>query len=176
MIHIVNEPNHGIDIVYQRKLEWLQFQRDREAEVARVLSQLTDIVDGRFPLLGRRNNLLFPDIFAQDEQHVVGFILVGEIEVAPAALHVKSRTLGLKSISPTATQAMLTIGKPALSHSRLMSRRSLMSMSSGSAKISMVSKPISLVMRMPNAVSRPAWAQAELIRPSFMGFLLPLIG
>ena len=37
--------------------------------------------------------------------------------------------------------------------------------------MSMVSKPISLVMRMPKAVSRPAWAQAELMRPSFMVFL-----
>jgi hypothetical protein len=29
-----------------------------------------------------------------------------------------------------------------------------------------------LVMRMPQAVSRPAWAQAELIRPIFMGWFL----
>ena len=34
--------------------------------------------------------------------------------------------------------------------------------------MSIVSKPISLVLRMPQAVSRPAWAQAELISPSFM--------
>src|SRR5262249_27566615 len=38
-----------------------------------------------------------------------------------------------------------------------------------SAKMSMVSKPISLVMRIPKAVSRPDCAQAELMRPSFMG-------
>src|SRR5579885_926514 len=63
---------------------------------------------------------------------------------------------------------MLTIGRPARSHSRLMRRRSLTSRSSGSAKMSMVSKPISRVMRMPKAVSRPACAQAELMRPSFM--------
>src|SRR5579885_1641299 len=63
---------------------------------------------------------------------------------------------------------MLTIGRPARSHSRLMRRRSLTSRSSGSAKMSMVSKPISRVMRMPKAVSRPAFAQAELMRPRFM--------
>ena len=34
--------------------------------------------------------------------------------------------------------------------------------------MSIESKPISLVFRMPNAVPRPAWTQAELIRPSFM--------
>src|SRR5262249_5082478 len=81
-------------------------------------------------------------------------------------------TLGLKSISPTATQATLTIGRPALSHSSLMSLRSLTPASSGSAKMSIESNPISLVIRMPNAVSRPDWAQAELIRPSFMGGVL----
>ena len=32
----------------------------------------------------------------------------------------------------------------------------------------MESKPISFVMRMPKAVSRPAWAHAELMRPSSM--------
>src|SRR5262249_39222694 len=73
---------------------------------------------------------------------------------------------------PTATHAMLMMGRPALSHSRLMSRRSLASMSSGSVKMSMLSKPISRVMRMPYAVPLPDWTQAELIRPSFMGGLL----
>src|SRR5262249_53723601 len=72
---------------------------------------------------------------------------------------------------PTATQQMLTMGSPARSHSVLMSRRSRTSMSSGSVKMSMVSKPSSFVMRMPKAVSRPDWAHAELIRPSFMRHL-----
>ncbi|GIW81884.1 MAG: hypothetical protein KatS3mg105_3691 [Gemmatales bacterium] len=77
-------------------------------------------------------------------------------------------TEGLKSIKPTATQATLMMGSPALSHSRRMSKRSLTSRSRGSAKISIVSKPISLVWRMPKAVPCPACTQAELMRPSFM--------
>ena len=57
-----------------------------------------------------------------------------------------------------------------------MSFRSSTSMSSGSAKMSIESKPISFVFRMPKAVSRPAWAQAELIKPSFMGARVPSAG
>src|SRR2546425_4740576 len=44
-------------------------------------------------------------------------------------------------------------------------------MSSGSVKMSIESKPISFVIRIPYAVSRPVWAHAELMRPSFMGRL-----
>jgi len=49
-----------------------------------------------------------------------------------------------------------------------MSLRSLASVSSGSAKISMQSNPISLVFCMPYEVAFPACAQAELINPSCM--------
>src|SRR5437588_636618 len=63
-------------------------------------------------------------------------------------------------MSPTATHATLTMGRPTFAHSLRMSRRSRASVSSGSAKTSIVSKPISFVMRMPKAVSRPAGAHA----------------
>ena len=65
----------------------------------------------------------------------------------------KSLHRGIEIDQSTATQAMLTIGNPTSSHVRLMRRRSPTSTSSGSTKMSMVSKPISLVLRMPNAVS-----------------------
>src|SRR5581483_2229534 len=71
-------------------------------------------------------------------------------------------------MSPTATHATLTTGSPAFSHSVRMSLRSLASVSSGSAKMSMVSNPMAFVWRMPWAVPLPACAHAELIRPSFM--------
>ena len=60
------------------------------------------------------------------------------------------------------------MGSRALRHSDRISFFSSTSISSGSAKMSMESKPISLVWRIPNAVPRPAWAHAELMRPSFM--------
>ena len=55
--------------------------------------------------------------------------------------------LGWKSISPVATQAMETIGNWSRSHSRRMSNRSSTVMSSGSAKISTVSKPMAVLTR-----------------------------
>ena len=55
----------------------------------------------------------------------------------------------VKAISPTATQATLTIGRPTRAHSWRMSRRSRASMSSGSAKMSIESNPISRVIRIP---------------------------
>lgn len=58
-------------------------------------------------------------------------------------------TLGLKSTSPSATQATLLIGRPARSHSFLTSLISMSLESSGSAKMSIVSKPISLVIQIP---------------------------
>ena len=60
------------------------------------------------------------------------------------------------------------MGRLALRHSDMISFFSLTSISSGSAKMSIESKPISLVFRIPNAVPRPDWTQAELMRPSFM--------
>src|SRR5438477_12707416 len=81
-------------------------------------------------------------------------------------------TLGLKSTSPTATQQRLLIGKLQASAVSLINLRSRTSMSRGSVKISMVSKPILAACSMPNFVPLPAWAKAELIRPSFMQLFL----
>src|SRR5262249_44081259 len=53
----------------------------------------------------------------------------------------------------------------------LMSLRSLASISSGSAEMSIESKPISRVRRMPSAVPTFEPNQAELISPSFTLFL-----
>jgi hypothetical protein len=49
-----------------------------------------------------------------------------------------------------------------------MSVRSITSLSVGSMKMSMASKPIRFVCSRPNLVGRFAWTQAELIRPSFI--------
>ena len=41
------------------------------------------------PLLGRRDDLPPPDVLAQHQQHVAGVELVGEVEVAAAAVEVE---------------------------------------------------------------------------------------
>ena len=58
-------------------------------------------------------------------------------------------TLGLKSMSPTATHATLTTGSPAAAHSVRISARPRASRSSGSAKTSIESNPMTFVWRMP---------------------------
>src|ERR1039458_6265295 len=82
----------------------------------------------------------------------------------------------LKSAMPSAQQQTETTGSPTSQQASLMSRRSLILISSGSAKMSMVSKPISLVFLMPSTVPTGVPAQAELMSPSFMTISPPQKG
>ena len=75
-------------------------------------------------------------------------------------------TEGLKSTSPKATHTTERIGRPTSSHVSLIIWRVASSMSSGSSKMSYVSNPISLALRMPSSVPISVPNQVELIMPS----------
>ncbi len=83
------------------------------------------------------------------------------------------RTGALKSAIPSAQHTVDTTGIPASRHASLINRRSLMSISVGSAKMSIVSNPISFVSRIPSAVPTCEPSHAELISPSFIS--MPLL-
>src|SRR5581483_7741280 len=70
---------------------------------------------------------------------------------------------------PKAQHTTETTGKSEATHVFRISRRSCGVISSGSPKISMLSKPMSFVNWMPRAVSTEVPSHAELISPSFKG-------
>src|SRR5437868_11092566 len=70
---------------------------------------------------------------------------------------------------PSAQQTVEITGRPTASQVSRMRRRSFASVSTGSLKMSIVSKPMSLVRRMPSSVPIGEPSQAELINPSFTG-------
>ena len=54
------------------------------------------VVYASLPLFGRRNDFLVPDIFAEDEQHVFGFVLVSQIEIFFHAIERKPLHAGVE--------------------------------------------------------------------------------
>ena len=55
---------------------------------------MADGVDAEPPLLGRRDHLLLPDIFPEDEEQIAAAVVGGEIEVGPAAVEVEAAHRG----------------------------------------------------------------------------------
>src|SRR5262245_56044275 len=90
MLHFVQEAHHAVNVVDQRQLERLQLKSNLQAKIGGVFAQLAYVFRSGLPLLLRRDDLPFPDIFAQHQQHVLGLVCVGQVEVSPAALQVKS--------------------------------------------------------------------------------------
>ena len=97
-----------------------------------------------------------------------GLELVGHVEIGPDPLDMEPLDAGVEVDEAHGHAGDADDRQAGAAHSSRISRRSLTSMSSGSAKMSIASKPSSLVLAMPNAVPRPAWTQAELMSPSFM--------
>ena len=96
MVHLVEEAHHAFDVVEQRQLERLQFQGDLQSQVGGVLAQLAAVADADLPLLGRRDHLPLPDVFAQHQQQVLGLVFVAQVEVSPAALQVEPLHAGIE--------------------------------------------------------------------------------
>src|SRR5208282_843152 len=90
MIHVVEEPDHALDVVEHGQLERLQFEGDLQVEIGRVLGQLAHVAHARPPLLGRSDYLSFPNVLAENEQQVAGLVFVREVEVRPAALQMEA--------------------------------------------------------------------------------------
>ena len=59
----------------------------------------TCLTAGR-PLLGRRNHFLLPDVFAQDQQHVLRLEQVGHVEIRPDPLDVEPLDAGVEVDQP----------------------------------------------------------------------------
>ena len=147
VVHVVEEPDHARDVVQQRQVERLELQarspgrgrRHTRRALATCLTAVAHCSAGGITsfcqMYSPRTRSTF---FASNSRAMSRY--------ARTRSTWNRWTLGLKSTSPTATQATLTIGRPAASHSSLISRFSLTSISSGSAKMSIESKPISLVL------------------------------
>src|SRR5262249_55506218 len=54
----------------------------------------------RRPLLFRWNDLLLPDVLAQDKQQVLRLVLINEIEIRPATLQMKALHAGIEIKQP----------------------------------------------------------------------------
>ena len=134
----------------------LQLQRDLHAERFGLFGQPATVFDTRLPLLGGRNHLAVPDVFAQHQQQVSRLQLVDEIEIGFRSLEMESLHARIE-IDQTDGHATHRNDRQLLPPTFVrISRRSRTSISSGSAKMSIVSKPISFVRRIPQLVSRPA--------------------
>src|SRR5262245_369598 len=81
MIAVVDEPDHGIDGIDEREMEWLELESDLNAEVGGVVAENAAVFDAGLPLLGGRNDLLVPNVFAEDKEDIFGFVFIGQIEV-----------------------------------------------------------------------------------------------
>jgi hypothetical protein len=75
-------------------LEGFELDGDPNAPVGGVGPELSDGVDAELPLLGRRDHLLLPDIFPEDEEEIAAAVFGGEIEVGPAAVEVEATHRG----------------------------------------------------------------------------------
>src|SRR5262249_28746224 len=90
MIDLIQESHHILNVVQERKFEWLEFERDLSPELRCVLAQFTKVLHCRLPLLGGRDDFLLPNIFAQHKQDVLGIIFVCQVQIGPAALEMKT--------------------------------------------------------------------------------------
>ena len=79
MCHVPEKIHHLRNGVYQRKLERLQFERDLKPKRLSVLTEILHSFHGPLPLLGRRNDLLLPDILAEHQQQVFAAELITEV-------------------------------------------------------------------------------------------------
>src|SRR5205823_3599503 len=89
MVHIVQKPAHAIDVVDERKREWLELDGELQTESLCIFREVAHMLDGPFPLIGGGDDLLLPDILAQNEEHVPGLELMAQIEIALGSKHVK---------------------------------------------------------------------------------------
>ena len=78
----------------------LQLQGDLHAQLRRIVAQQPAVLDARPPLLLGRNHFLVPDVFAQHQQHVLGLVLVGQVEILLHALDMKPLHAGIEVDQP----------------------------------------------------------------------------
>jgi hypothetical protein len=91
---VVEEGEHRVDRVDEGELERLEFDGDPQAPVCCVGPELADGVDAEPPLLGRRDHLLLPDIFPENQEQIAAPVFSGEIEVGSAAVEVEAAHRG----------------------------------------------------------------------------------
>ena len=91
---VVEKGEHRVDRVDERQLEGLKLDGDLNAPVGGIGAELADGVDAELPLLRRRDHLLLPDIFPEDEKQIAAAVFGGEIEVGPATVEVEAAHRG----------------------------------------------------------------------------------
>src|SRR5439155_8247603 len=69
---------------------------DLESERIGIVAKLAQVADAGAPLLHGLNDLLFPDIFPQDDQDVFRLVLIGQVQVGPATLEVETLHRGIE--------------------------------------------------------------------------------
>ncbi len=142
--------------------------RDLQAQPRRVLAQLAHAVPPPSSIASRGGITSCCQMYSPStSSRFLRLQLVGEIQIRLRALHVEAahRRIEIGDAERAADRGDHRQAR--LAQVRLISFRSRTSISSGSAKISMVSKPISLVSRIPSAVPTGEPSQAELISPEF---------
>src|SRR5207249_3286706 len=69
-VHFVDEANHAVDVIKKRKFERLELEGDLNSKITSIITELAQVTDADLPLLQGLNDLLFPDIFPQNQQNV----------------------------------------------------------------------------------------------------------
>ena len=100
MVHVVDEPHHVRHVVQERELERLQFERDLQTEVRRVVAERLRCLTPVCPLLRGRDDLPLPDVLAEHEEQVLGLEFVAEVEIRPAAIEVEPLHAGVEVDQP----------------------------------------------------------------------------
>src|SRR5262249_15524102 len=86
---LVDKARHGRYAIKQTEPERLQLKSDVDFLLVSVIAEDTTGLDCPTPLVGRRNDLSLPDVFAEHEENVFRTPFCGKVDEGFAALHVK---------------------------------------------------------------------------------------
>src|SRR5262245_65871173 len=81
-------------------MERLELERELQSQVRGVIAQKLAILHAGFPLLLGRDYFLVPDVFAQNQQHVLGLVFIREVEEFFHSLDVKTLHAGIEIKQP----------------------------------------------------------------------------
>src|SRR2546423_3965807 len=89
MAALIDEANHGVEVIQQAQTKWLQFESDVDILLLCIIAETPAGFDAPLPLGGRRNDFALPDVFAENQQDIFGAPGASEIDEFLAPFDVK---------------------------------------------------------------------------------------